>query len=953
MGNPRGGPGLKSWRTLLEAGSVAGLTDGVLLERFATRRDDAAEAAFAALVARHGPMVRRVCGTVLGDPNDAEDASQATFLVLARKAGAIRSPERLSNWLYGTAYRTSRKLKVQSALRRRHESAAARDEAGPVHDPGRREASETILEEVARLPGECRAVVVLCEFEGLTRAEAASRLGCSDRTLRRHWDRARRILQDRLSRRGVAPASGAIAWALAPDPARAASEASAEAIALAAKRFAARGSVAGAVPAPLSAVILAEGVLRAMLWTKLKGIAVAAGILVVIGAGIGLGVGLASSSGDDRGGEPAPKRAKAVAAGPQPSPEEQYRALVKRHEDAVKAYQKVAEGLTRLEEASEAYLRSGAMPGDHAPGFVALAERYPDDPAAVDALIWVVQQTQSAIDMYPGPFGQAAARAMEILARDHKGEPRLGPLCLKLVHYPSPRRDVFLKAISEGSPDRRVKGQATLALAQYLKLKAEIAKQLQQPNSPMDNEQVRSMYGPDYLKALKESDPAAILKDSERLSDRILADFGDVPYARPDEQPTRETLADVARQVPDLGPGKSSRDRFQALADALRDAEKKADEVFEKVGRNEAGLKAYIESAPKWADYGPKMWAFVEESPRGPEALDALLWILRRHMPFFDAREERSEMVKKAVDLLIRDHLDYLGGHLDARNVSEGFNHGSPMPAPHIDRLYRALHERGRTREARGRAGILLARHLKGEADLIQSFSLRGPDPERRPEVAMWAPSYLEWLLKEGRRDELRRESEAIFEKLEADYGDVKALNGMIVSDETLATFAGRELSEMRSLAVGQAAPEIRGEDVDGKPMTLSEFRGKVILLDFGSHEHCGGCRLVYPRLREIVDQFRGRPLVVLGVNNHDRRETLKQLAARGEVTWRCWLDSDQPGAPGPITTRWNVRGYPTFLVLDHRGVIRSRDLYPEDRRAFDEAIEALVLQAEKDGARD
>src|SRR4051812_44995443 len=104
----RGRPGtrLEPLQTLFDAGTAVGSSDGQLLERFVARRDadaDGAEAAFAALVARHGPMVRRACRSLLADPYDAEDVFQATFLVLARKAGTIHRPELLGNWLYGIA----------------------------------------------------------------------------------------------------------------------------------------------------------------------------------------------------------------------------------------------------------------------------------------------------------------------------------------------------------------------------------------------------------------------------------------------------------------------------------------------------------------------------------------------------------------------------------------------------------------------------------------------------------------------------------------------------------------------------------------------------------------------------------------------------------------------------------------------------------------------------------
>jgi hypothetical protein len=103
----RGGAALRHVRTLLSSGTVAALTDGQLLERFATRDGEAAEMAFAALVERHGPMVLRVCRRILADTHDAHDAFQATFLVLVRRAGSIRSRDSMASWLHGVAYRTA------------------------------------------------------------------------------------------------------------------------------------------------------------------------------------------------------------------------------------------------------------------------------------------------------------------------------------------------------------------------------------------------------------------------------------------------------------------------------------------------------------------------------------------------------------------------------------------------------------------------------------------------------------------------------------------------------------------------------------------------------------------------------------------------------------------------------------------------------------------------------
>ena len=184
--------------TLFEGGSAAGLSDRELLERFAAARD---EAAFAAMVARHGPMVLRVCRQHLGDHQHAEDAFQAVFLVLARRARSLREPELLGNWLYGVALRTARTARNRRARRRRTEEDGAlkQAEAHAAATAERalldREQAEALHREIDRLPGAFRLPVVLCYFEGLTLDEAAHRLRWPVGTLR-----------SRLARAGEAPA---------------------------------------------------------------------------------------------------------------------------------------------------------------------------------------------------------------------------------------------------------------------------------------------------------------------------------------------------------------------------------------------------------------------------------------------------------------------------------------------------------------------------------------------------------------------------------------------------------------------------------------------------------------------------------------------------------------------------------------------------------------------------
>jgi RNA polymerase sigma factor (sigma-70 family) len=176
-------------------------TDGALLRAFVESND---QAAFEALLRRHGPMVLRVCARSMGNLQDAEDALQATFLLLAQRAGSIRKQESLASWLHGVAYRMATHAKRAAARRRKHESQVRRPEP---QDPALRAAWQEIQvvldEEIERLPESFRGPFVLCCLENKSNAEAARQLGLTETTVGVRLSRARKLLQQRLTRRGV------------------------------------------------------------------------------------------------------------------------------------------------------------------------------------------------------------------------------------------------------------------------------------------------------------------------------------------------------------------------------------------------------------------------------------------------------------------------------------------------------------------------------------------------------------------------------------------------------------------------------------------------------------------------------------------------------------------------------------------------------------------------------
>src|SRR5262249_44586286 len=194
-------------------------TDAVLLQRFAIQRE---EGAFTTLVQRHGRMVWGVCRHVLQHEQDAEDAFQATFLVLARRAGSIRRSEAVGSWLHGVAYRVAQKARTRAAKRRACERRAEPRVAETEPEPGWRELQTMLDEELQGLPDKYRTPFILCCLEGRSRAEAAAELGWNAGTLSSRIAQARKLLQERLTQRGVMLSVALTAGVLWNQPASAA-----------------------------------------------------------------------------------------------------------------------------------------------------------------------------------------------------------------------------------------------------------------------------------------------------------------------------------------------------------------------------------------------------------------------------------------------------------------------------------------------------------------------------------------------------------------------------------------------------------------------------------------------------------------------------------------------------------------------------------------------------------
>lgn len=305
MINDQRGSARRDLSILFNVGTVSDLPDAELVRRFVEAVGESGERAFAALVGRHGPMVLATCRSILRDSHTAQDAFQATFMVLARRAGSLRVQSSLGPWLHEVAYRTACCSLAATERRRRHERKAAALAAPIARQEVRDDLGPALHREIQRLPERYRPVVLLCCMEGLTIGQAAHQLGWPTGTVQSRLARGRERLRARLLRLGLAPSGSLVATALMPEPARAAAAAaSADFLARAAKPVAA-GQIltTGAISASAPVIALMKGALHSMFVTRIQR---AAAVAVSIGALAAGAAGLAQVAGHQGGTTPDP-----------------------------------------------------------------------------------------------------------------------------------------------------------------------------------------------------------------------------------------------------------------------------------------------------------------------------------------------------------------------------------------------------------------------------------------------------------------------------------------------------------------------------------------------------------------------------------------------------------------------------------------------------------------------
>lgn len=517
-----------------EESDLADQSDETLLGRFLNKRD---VAAFHVLLRRHGPMVLEVCRTNLPCNADAEDAFQATFLVFVRCARSIRKTASVASWLHGVAFRTAMKARTAFVARRKHETCVAsegqRAECESDDLPWG-EVKALLHEELERLPQRYRAVLVLCYLHGKTQNETAELLGLPKGTLRGRLERARALLRERLSRRGLGPAGmvlaavyPGIATGVVVPPALESSTACMIA-----------DSVVGCARVSASVLVLSKQVMKAMLLSKIKA-KLAAVVLLAVCTTIPAAGWFASSEPTGRGASETKPLLQAVPGAsytarrdnpsPPPNPKTQptasaqYRALLEEYDTATRDFLRELVKLKTKSEQQKFAQEKAPREDDYATRFLAIAEHYPQDAVAVDCLIWVVRNNYGS---------SSAGTALKRLTADHIQSKKLTALVPMLVDEGSPASEAFLRTALKNSPHKEVQGQACFALAQLIYRQSQNADKLKQ--QPEWANQLEASFGQDYVKKLAAADSAVLRKEAEALFEKVVANYGDVTVYKGD-----------------------------------------------------------------------------------------------------------------------------------------------------------------------------------------------------------------------------------------------------------------------------------------------------------------------------------------------------------------------------------------------------------------------------------
>ncbi len=363
-------------------------------------------------------------------------------------------------------------------------------------------------------------------------------------------------------------------------------------------------------------------------------------------------------------------------------------------------------------------------------------------------------------------------------------------------------------------------------------------------------------------------------------------------------QDFRDLLADLDKRI---GKPLTTEQLVGYLTERYQDEQARYQATLSQA-RTVAERKKAGAARPSPEDFVRRFLSLAEEHPKDPAAVTALAQVLLiAAQPPLARSDEGKRLRARAFEVLQRDHLQSpaFADICDALGDS---------PTPEGDRLLRTAFEKHALPEVRGQAGFWLARSLAKQAEEANDSST----------------GYAQ----------LCRRAEEQFECVARDYGTLAH------GTTTLGEAARTQLHALRHLAVGRPAEDIVGNDLDGRPMKLSDFRGRVVLLDFWAN-WCGFCRQMYPYEKSLTERLRDQPFAMVGVNCDSDGQDLRREIKRHGISWRSWWDEDHQ-----ISRRWQADSLPMMFLIDHRGVIRYRFSGATRGDVIDAAVGQLLKEA-------
>jgi thiol-disulfide isomerase/thioredoxin len=387
------------------------------------------------------------------------------------------------------------------------------------------------------------------------------------------------------------------------------------------------------------------------------------------------------------------------------------------------------------------------------------------------------------------------------------------------------------------------------------------------------------------------------------------------------------TVVLALADLPCIGGEPSAKDQLAAIETAQAAVRERYAEALKAAGDDRRAIEAAADRFRAELQVNVEAaLALAARRPEDPAAFDALRFVVRIN------RAGPGDGTARALRMLLERG--------DARRPNQGTYLGvaalTLFQYPDAEKLLRSVLADNPNRDDRAEACLWLAKHVDSVASHVRRFRA---DPSAMKGYDRYtAAAPIEKIVAERDPESLEKEYEELLERVVSEFGDVRNEYG---PKRTLGREAAGMLFAVRRLLVGQVAPEIQGRDHLGRPLRLSEHRGKVVVVTF-SGNWCGPCVAMYPQERALVERCKGRPFALLSVNTDKDAATLQSAIDAGEIAWPCWWDG---GTDGPITTEWGVVAFPSIFVLDRLGVIRFKNLRDE---ALDRAVADLLDESDR-----